>query len=216
MFFFISSFLSKNKNRYGTSYISITLQFVRNSVILLHNSIIHSSIHISNCYGCKIYINQTQQLRIHNSYDLKMYITHSIVAGAILEECQRITFYDHCDDNFICHDEQKQEVKNGHNNLNVRDFEWMRNGIPSPNYEIINITYEEIYASMNKDKVKRKSVVHLSSRKGIITQLPPNNTVKSTLMNHHESNLLPNSAACSANEVSHVSHDGEEEDDDEI
>jgi hypothetical protein len=43
-----------------------------------------------------------------------------ISAGAILEDCTRVTFYTNTTDA----------------TLDVRDFNWLRSGVPSPNYTI--------------------------------------------------------------------------------
>jgi hypothetical protein len=54
-----------------------------------------------------------------------------ISAGAILEDCTRVTFYTNTNTATDTHG-------NNHTGsaLDVRDFNWLRSGVPSPNYSI--------------------------------------------------------------------------------
>ncbi|CAJ1935004.1 unnamed protein product [Cylindrotheca closterium] len=75
-----------------------------------------SAIHVTGCHSCQLQASG-QQLRLH--YSVALQCTVNIGAGAILEDCSRIVF-----------------VTNLNNMLDVRDFNWLRSGEPSPNYEI--------------------------------------------------------------------------------
>ncbi len=79
---------------------------------ILVASPIASSIHITSCQHCTIQAH-AQQLRIHDSQMLKLEI--DLVAGAILEGSHDILF------------QRPVEVK---------DFDWLRAGVPSPNFRI--------------------------------------------------------------------------------
>ena len=68
---------------------------------------------------------QSQQLRLHESSDLQCRV--DVSAGAILEECTRITF-----------------VTSSPLLLDVNDFDWLRSGVSSPNYTVEIIEKEVV------------------------------------------------------------------------
>jgi hypothetical protein len=74
---------------------------------------VSSAIHVTDCHDCSVHA-KAQQLRLHESTDLKCHV--DLVAGAILEDCTRLLFVS--------------------NNVDVKDFNWLRTGIPSPNFRI--------------------------------------------------------------------------------
>jgi hypothetical protein len=83
-------------------------------VTIVVSQSIASSIHITNCQQCEL-TARSQQLRIHESTELRFHV--QLVAGAILEESKDIVFV-------------------GGNDLDVKDFNWLRTGVPSPNFRI--------------------------------------------------------------------------------
>ena len=74
------------------------------------------ALYVTNCTNCTFQHAITQQVRLHESQSL--ICDCHITAGAILEGCHDIVFYndtvDHCD--------------------KVRDFFWLKSNIPSPNF----------------------------------------------------------------------------------
>jgi hypothetical protein len=72
---------------------------------------VSSAIHVTDCHDCSVHA-KAQQLRLHESTDLECHV--DLVAGAILEDCTRVVFVS--------------------NNVDVKDFNWLRTGIPSPNF----------------------------------------------------------------------------------
>ena len=84
------------------------VQVTSTKVVVMHP--IASSIHITDCHDCWIE-GKSQQLRIHGSQNLS--ISVDLVAGAIIEGSQDIVF---------------QRM------VEVKDFDWLREGMPSPNF----------------------------------------------------------------------------------
>lgn len=69
---------------------------------------------MTGCHSTRIW-TQSQQLRLHESTNLHC---HSVVsAGAILEDCTRLVFHTS-------------------SQLEVKDFNWLKQGEASPNYSI--------------------------------------------------------------------------------
>ena len=81
------------------------------------------AIHVTDCHNGSSIHARAQQLRLHESTDLTC--TVDLAAGAILEDCTRLVFYN------------TSSSPTSTNNLEVRDFNWLRTGIPSPNFKII-------------------------------------------------------------------------------
>jgi Tubulin binding cofactor C len=78
---------------------------------------IQGAVHVTNCHSSKLTLS-AQQLRLHDCRDLACVV--SVSAGAIMEGCQRMAFVNSASDH----------------NLDVKDFDWLRHGIQSPNYTI--------------------------------------------------------------------------------
>eukprot|EP00980_Cylindrotheca_fusiformis_P027868 scaffold22560_cov135-Cylindrotheca_fusiformis.AAC.79 len=71
------------------------------------------AIHVTNCHTSSLNAF-AQQLRLHKSTDLTC--TVEVSAGAIMEDCTRLVF---CSEM-----------------IEVKDFNWLRSGVASPNFEI--------------------------------------------------------------------------------
>lgn len=71
------------------------------------------AVHITDCQTCSLNAF-AQQLRLHKSTNLTCNV--EVTAGAILEDCTGLVFYSEA--------------------IEVKDFNWLRSGIPSPNFEI--------------------------------------------------------------------------------
>jgi Tubulin binding cofactor C len=89
---------------------------------------IGGAVHVTQCrYSSFALLQQVHQLRIHDSHHLDYHIVESTGGGTILEDCHHVTFY----------------TSTGATNatttaptLDIKDFNWLRNGIPSPNFSI--------------------------------------------------------------------------------
>lgn len=96
------------------------------------------AIHITDCQACSLNAC-AQQLRLHKSADL--ICTVEVTAGAILEDCTRLTF---------CSDA-----------IDVKDFNWLRSGVPSPNFNIkspsTNSRLEELSAMTLDEKEAQRN-----------------------------------------------------------
>ena len=89
---------------------------------------ISSSIHITGCSECEVHCS-SQQLRIHQSCDLVLQV--EMLAGAILEDSSRLLFRG--------------------SNLDVKDFNWLRAGVPSPNFRIEASTVQDIHSILSSE-----------------------------------------------------------------
>jgi hypothetical protein len=67
---------------------------------------------------------QAQQLRLHHSHHIDCYNIH-IHAGTILEDCHHVTFH-----------VPSTTTDPNEFRMNIQDFNWLKNGIPSPNFTI--------------------------------------------------------------------------------
>jgi len=92
---------------------------VADSTIQLETNI-EGAIHITACREMELHHGHCHQLRIHESHDLR--ISVKTQSGPILE--------DSCSIQFVVHplDQTSRDVK---------DFSWLRSGLPSPNFTVI-------------------------------------------------------------------------------
>jgi len=96
-------------------YKSLHMVDVQNSFVTVAPHAIQGAMHVTQCHGSTIHLVRSQQIRLHESTDLVCRIEAS-ATGIILEDCTRIVFQ--CPD---------QEV-------DIKDFDWLRSGVPSPNF----------------------------------------------------------------------------------
>jgi hypothetical protein len=82
------------------------------------SAMVASSIHVTHCEHCHI-TGMCQQLRIHESNHVRFQVDS--VAGAILEDSTEIVFV---------------ASNSSVNAVDVKDFNWLRSGVPSPNFRI--------------------------------------------------------------------------------
>lgn len=97
------------------SYKSVHLLSCQRSLIRVSNSI-QGAVHATKCVHSELHF-QCHQLRLHESYDLRCFVRVS--TGAILEDCRRIVFFTKPSDE-----------------LDVKDFNFLKQGVPSPNFQI--------------------------------------------------------------------------------
>jgi len=116
------------------AYTSLHMVNVQDSVVRVTPHAIQGAAHVTNCHRSTIVL-QSQQLRLHESTDLTCRV--QVSAGAILEDCSRVVF-------------QCQAQATGAPPLDVKDFDWLRNGIPSPNFRVEAIEEDELDKTVDK------------------------------------------------------------------
>ena len=79
----------------------------------------------------------SHQLRIHTSCCLQL--TVQVQSGPILEDCHDVTFYTTCKNDVV---------------YDTKDFCWLRNGVPSPNFCIIQQQEEKEQNGVNDCNVR--------------------------------------------------------------
>ena len=85
---------------------------------------IRGAIHVTECHDISFLEGiQAQQLRLHLSYNIHCYNIR-ISAGTILEDCHHVMFY-------IPSTTTPSEFP-----TNIKDFNWLRNGVASPNFAL--------------------------------------------------------------------------------
>jgi hypothetical protein len=82
-----------------------------------------------------------QQLRLHGSTGLDCYVFFE--GGAILEDCSRVTFW------------RRRDVSMG----DVRDFNWLKNGVPSPNF-VIEEDSNEATIDVENSEADSDQIIH--------------------------------------------------------
>jgi hypothetical protein len=124
---------------------------VTDSTIRVRNPV-KGAIHVTGCHTTALW-SRSQQLRLHESTDLQC---HSIVsAGAILEDCTRLFFW-----------------TLPSSLLEVKDFNWLKQGIASPNYSIV-----EEEEKVNVSPVENPTNVHSTTAKLRDEELASNSRV---------------------------------------
>ena len=109
-----------------------------------------SSIHMTQCTDCRIYGATCQQVRIHESTNVRMTVESILLlAGAILEDSKDIVF---C----VVHPHSPDIGTTTSPLMDVKDFSWLRSGIPSPNFRIEDVT---VAAAANKVSTSTSVVV---------------------------------------------------------
>lgn len=87
---------------------------------------IHGPVHVTNCHQTSIYIAFSRQLRIHDCTNVGFYI--HVGSGPIIEGCRGMKFY------------QRDNCTGEHKGKNlywdVKDFNWLKNNVKSPNFEV--------------------------------------------------------------------------------
>lgn len=142
---------------------------VLDSSITIVNSI-DGAIHVTDCHNCTLR-STCQQLRLHGSTRLECHVLFR--AGAILEDCNRISFWKTREDTFG----------------DIRDFNWLKNGIPSPNF---SIEEEESHSSTEMQRVEMNTVVKdefKSPQLGVSLREGKNKSIPS--LQHHEIDFIP-------------------------
>lgn len=104
-------------------YKSLHMVAVNGSCVRVAQAV-EGPIHVTQCHTSELHIS-CQQLRLHDSTDLTVRLPVA-PAGIILEDCRHIVFE--------CEDNEKL--------LDIKDFGWLRSGIPSPNFSVQTI-YED-------------------------------------------------------------------------
>jgi len=112
---------------HGSSYKSVHLLDVVRSTVVIAN-VVEGAVHVTGCHHTRLQLGGScQQLRMHESTRVQCCIGgRGVMAGAILEGCRRIQF-------FV---DPKAGNDGDHPALDVKDFNFLKKGVPSPNYTI--------------------------------------------------------------------------------
>ena len=81
---------------------------------------VESAIHVSCCGHLELTAS-CHQLRLHESHHLQCHV--KVGSGPILEGCSDILFFASSGTDLV---------------RDTKDFNWLRNGVPSPNYSIVD------------------------------------------------------------------------------
>jgi hypothetical protein len=109
---------------------------VNNSTLIVSSNV-SSAVHITDCHQTTIRMEKTaQQMRIHKSDQLSIHVFQPWTNGAIImEDSNSVNFevnVNTSDPNLSCRGHSCDDVV-----LDVKDFNWLRGNIPSPNF-IVN------------------------------------------------------------------------------
>jgi len=139
------------------------IQNVVDSVIRVANAV-DGAIHVTACHELELYAT-SHQLRMHESSSLACHT--NVNSGPILEDCTGIVFYAGSKEDLV-HD--------------AKDFNWLRNGVPSPNFCIVeeNCTDNTIDTGVTNDEHGGHLVDPTSNETGIAAEEAQHNPDTST------------------------------------
>jgi len=98
---------------------------------------IHGPVHLTNCHDTHIQIAFARQLRIHNCTNVS-FECH-VASGPIIEECTKMKFYQQ---NYLC-EEGSDNIDNQNLYWDVKDFQWLKTLVKSPNFEVFSHGFNE-------------------------------------------------------------------------
>lgn len=103
------------------------------------NSRISGGLHLTGCIHVHLILQSFHQLRMHDSSHLHIRIVQADLSGGIiLEDCNNLVF---C----VCKSTVSKDVpasvegadgNSNSNQLDIKDFNWLRSGVPSPNFRV--------------------------------------------------------------------------------
>ena len=168
-----------------------------NVVVYVTQSMPSGTVHVTNCRHLELVLKESQQLRLHDSTDLTCHVNATI--GAILEGCTRIVFAippvvsttTTSSSMTLLSTEQPQDERQGLVLLDAKDFDWLRTGVPSPNFKVIE---QKDTPSPPLDPQQKEEVETISN-------VPKPNEVLQTPSN--PSGEIP--VQCQSTELTHVS-----------
>lgn len=116
---------------------------------------IQGPVHVTNCHDTQIQIAFARQLRIHNCTNVS-FECH-VASGPIIEECTKMKFYQQD----YLYEEGSENIDNQNLYWDVKDFQWLKTLVKSPNFEIFShgfnkrqdiLTVEQEGAVMQQDE----------------------------------------------------------------
>lgn len=128
------------------NYKALHIQNVSDSIVRVVNAI-GGAVHVTACQDLELFAS-SHQLRMHESSSLKCHV--SVGSGPILEDCTGIVFY------------VSANKSNGDFVYDAKDFNWLRNGLPSPNFCLVQEEKVE-FVSKADDEPRVESVHNLGS-----------------------------------------------------
>lgn len=141
----------------NATYKALHLQNVSSTAIRVSHPV-EGAIHVTACCGMELY-GSCHQLRIHECKQAKFHV--QVQSSPILEDSTGIIFFTSGNKN----DDAVHDAK---------DFNWLRNGVPSPNFEIVEETMMEAECAIGPDCA-------VLSR----TAVPPGPTDAKVITDHH-------------------------------
>jgi hypothetical protein len=112
-------------------------------LVVVGSGIIEGAVHVTACRNVQLYL-KCHQLRLHDSTDLHCHVF--VVAPPVLEDSSGIVFYT------LSEEDNSAAIRD------AKDFNWLRNGIPSPNFSIVEETRG--VGEMENDRSRRPGENH--------------------------------------------------------
>jgi Tubulin binding cofactor C len=109
------------------------------------SSSVASAVHITDCHKSVLQmVHVAQQMRIHKSNQLSINLSQPWTQGAIImEDSKQLEFQvqvSTTDSSDEAEEEEEDKSNNAyHHLLDVKDFNWLRTGIPSPNFTVTTV-----------------------------------------------------------------------------
>jgi hypothetical protein len=121
---------------------------------------IRGALHVTSCHQVQLHLPSFHQLRLHDSTFLNCHVKDpNSSGGAIMEDCSNVVFDvtvigmlpPTCSGNsHTANNTETAATTNNHRNddpssallMDVKDFNWLRNGVPSPNFRIVEVVQQ--------------------------------------------------------------------------
>ena len=156
-------------------YNSVHIINVHNGSKILIQDTVTGPIHVTNCHDT-IIVSASRQLRIHECDNVTFHI--DVFSGPIIEDCKKMTFHgDYVEQTMIANNKTKkgqrhnkeEKQQSHHENMfwDVKDFNWLKPKIPSPNFTVIRdeIMKDEQIEVFVEESTNKQSNVYVDSKK---------------------------------------------------
>lgn len=123
------------------------ISHVSDSIIWACGTPIAGALHITGCSNVQLHVHSFHQLRIHECNNFQCHVQQPASSGgAIMEDCTNMTFY------------IMSQSTADNSAFEVKDFNWLRNGIPSPNFRIVVKALDNDTANTHLSSCQSKDV----------------------------------------------------------
>jgi hypothetical protein len=143
----------------GLLYPSVHAVRVQHSTLALQHGVPRGAVHVTNCHHVTLRVHgPIQQVRMHESSHLDVHfvprrsedddddaaspptpIVVAVTGGIILEGCSAVTFHVH-----VAPSSTSPNAATTRSTLDVKDFSFLKRGVPSPNYTVLYHSSAEI------------------------------------------------------------------------